>query len=115
MKMSMFKLKNHTVTMNVSGSMLITSMVSHIFPSFSGASEQPAKTIKTIAKAHEQLETIEKKGIELEDKEDGFIGPRLPRVMTNEEVKALFRELFPNSNKHKSNWQIYWLTCHIDE
>ena len=44
-----------------------------------------------------QPETIEKNGIEIEDKEVGFIGPRLPRVMTKEEVKALFRELFPNS------------------
>ena len=34
-----------------------------------------------------QPETIEKNGIEIEDKEVGFIGPRLPRVMTNEEEK----------------------------
>ena len=31
--------------------------------------------------------------IELETKEDGFIGPRLPRVMTNEEFKTLMDKL----------------------
>ena len=29
------------------------------------------------------------KNVELEEKEDGFIGPRLPRMLTDEEVKAL--------------------------
>ena len=33
------------------------------------------------------------KNIELEEKEEGFIGPRLPRMLTNEEVKALFDKL----------------------
>ena len=31
--------------------------------------------------------------IELEEKEEGFIGPRLPRMLTDEEVKALFKKL----------------------
>ena len=31
--------------------------------------------------------------IELETKEEGFIGPRLPRVMTNEEFKTLMDKL----------------------
>ena len=48
-----------------------------------------------------QPETIEKNGIEIEDKEVGFIGPRLPRVMTKEEVRVLFRELFPHSDKYR--------------
>ena len=68
----------------------------------SDASDKPDETLTMIAEAPlEQLVTIEKKEIELEDKEDGFIGPRLPRVMTKEEVEALFRELFPNSKKYK--------------
>ena len=37
--------------------------------------------------------------IELEEKEEGFIGPRLPRLMTKEEVDVLFKELFPNSDR----------------
>ena len=32
-------------------------------------------------------------GIELEVKEEGFIGPRLPRVMTNEEFKTVMDRL----------------------
>ena len=31
--------------------------------------------------------------IELEEKEEGFIGPRLPRMLTDEEVKVLFKKL----------------------
>ena len=79
------------------------SMIAHLakHPN-SDASDKPDDTLTMIAEAPlEQLVTIEKKEIELEDKEDGFIGPRLPRVMTKEEVEALFRELFPNSEKYK--------------
>ena len=36
------------------------------------------------------------KNMELEEKEEGFIGPRLPRMMTDEEVKALFDKLLGN-------------------
>ena len=78
----------NAVTSNVS-----SPMMSHFVPNFHDASDKPIN--------NEQLETIEAKGIELEDKEDGFIGPRLPRVMTKEEVRALFRELFPNADKYK--------------
>ena len=84
---------NHVVTSNVSSPMDIISLVSHVVPNIHAASDRPIN--------NEQLETIEAKGIELEVKEDGFIGPRLPRVMTKEEVRALFRELFPNSDKYK--------------
>ena len=35
----------------------------------------------------------EPKEIELEEKEEGFIGPRLPRLMSDEEVKALLDRL----------------------
>ena len=31
--------------------------------------------------------------VELEEKEQGFIGPRLPRMLTDEEVKAIFDKL----------------------
>ena len=31
--------------------------------------------------------------IELEEKPEGFIGPRLPRILTEEECKALFKRL----------------------
>ena len=43
----------------------------------------------------EAVNTSEKsdESIELEEKEAGFIGPRLPRLMSDEEVKALFRRL----------------------
>ena len=44
---------------------------------------------------------IREKNIELEEKEDGFIGPRLPRLMTDDEFKALMRGLFPKSEKYK--------------
>ena len=37
--------------------------------------------------------------IELEEKEEGFIGPRLPRLMTKGEVDVLFKGLFPNSDR----------------
>ena len=33
------------------------------------------------------------KNIELEEKEEGFIGPRLPRMLTDDEVKAIFDRL----------------------
>ena len=33
------------------------------------------------------------KNIELEEKEEGFIGPRLPRMLTDDEVKAIFDKL----------------------
>ena len=83
----------NAVTSNVSSPMDIISLVSHVVPNIHAASDRPIN--------NEQLETIEAKGIELEVKEDGFIGPRLPRVMTKEEVRALFRELFPNADKYK--------------
>ena len=80
----------------------ITSMVSHFVQNFHNASGKPINNVTMTAEApFEQPETIEKNGFELEDKEIIFIGPRLPRVMTKEEVKALFRELFPNSDKYK--------------
>ena len=43
----------------------------------------------------EAVNTSEKsdESIELEEKEAGFIGPRLPRLMSDEEVKALIRRL----------------------
>ena len=37
--------------------------------------------------------------IELEKKEDGFIGPRLPRMLTDEEVKAIFDKLLGDKYK----------------
>ena len=37
--------------------------------------------------------------IELEKKEDGFIGPRLPRMFTDEEVKAIFDKLLGDKYK----------------
>ena len=37
--------------------------------------------------------------IELEEKEDGFIGPRLPRVMTDQEFKALMDKLLGDKYK----------------
>ena len=90
----------HAVVSNVSSPIVISSMVSHFVPNFS--SNKPAELVPIIAQAtHEHLETTENKDIELEEKEEGFIGPKLPRVMTKEEVKALFRELFPNSDKYK--------------
>ena len=51
----------------------------------------------------EPVESYDNKyaNIELEEKEEGFIGPRLPRLMTDEEFKALMRDLFPNSEKYK--------------
>ena len=47
------------------------------------------------------VETSENKcrDIELEEKEEGFIGPRLPRMLTNEEVKALFERLLGDKYK----------------
>ena len=36
---------------------------------------------------------LECKNIELEEKEEGFIGPRLPRMLTDDEVKAIFDRL----------------------
>ena len=33
------------------------------------------------------------KEIELEEKPEGFIGPRLPRMLTDEECEALFKKL----------------------
>ena len=54
-------------------------------------------------KNHDTAESNENKfeNIELEEKEEGFIGPRLPRLMAKEEVEALFKELFPNSDRYK--------------
>ena len=37
--------------------------------------------------------------IELEEKEEGFIGPRLPRMLTDNEVKALFDRLLGDKYK----------------
>ena len=93
---------NHAVVSNVSSPIVISSMVSHFVPNFSESSSRSAELVPIIAQAtHEHLETTENKDIELEEKEEDFIGPKLPRVMTKEEVKALFRELFPNSDKYK--------------
>ena len=41
------------------------------------------------------IETFEVKArdIELEEKDEGFIGPRLPRMLTDKEVKAIFDRL----------------------
>ena len=39
-------------------------------------------------------ETVDDKDIELEEKAEGFIGPRLPRMMTNSEFKALMDKVF---------------------
>ena len=41
------------------------------------------------------VETYEVKAryIELEEKDEGFIGPRLPRMLTDKEVKAIFDRL----------------------
>ena len=37
--------------------------------------------------------------VELEEKEEGFIGPRLPRMLTDEEVKAVFDRLLGDKYK----------------
>ena len=76
-----------------------TSMVSHFIPNFSKSAQRPVITQVPV----KPVETTENKhaNIELEDKEEGFIGPRLPRVMTKEEFKAFLMELFPNSDKYK--------------
>ena len=58
-------------------------MVSHFVQNFHDASGKPINNVTMTA----------------ENKEIGFIGPRLPRVMTKKEVKALFREFFPSSDK----------------
>ena len=34
------------------------------------------------------------KDIELEDKEEGFIGPRLPRLMTDAEKEVFFKKIY---------------------
>ena len=49
--------------------------------------------------------------IELEDKEEEFIGPRLPRVMTNGEFKALMDKLL--GDKYNQDWTDfnYWHPC----
>ena len=41
-------------------------------------------------------ETLEVKArdIELEEKDEGFLGPRLPRMLTNKEFKALMDKFF---------------------
>ena len=53
------------------------------------------KTDKQLSNSTFSEETTDEecKNIELEEKEEGFIGPRLPRMMTDEEVKALFKNL----------------------
>ena len=44
----------------------------------------------------ESNETVDEelRDIELEKKEEGFIGPRLPRMMTDKEFKALMDKVF---------------------
>ena len=37
--------------------------------------------------------------VELEEKKEGFIGPRLPRMLTDEEVKAVFDRLLGDKYK----------------
>ena len=51
---------------------------------------KPTSDLKTLS---EETTGEKYKDIELEEKEEGFIGPRLPRLMTDDEVKALFKKL----------------------
>ena len=41
----------------------------------------------------------ENKNIQLEEQKEGFIGPRLPRMLTDEEVKAIFDRLLGDKYK----------------
>ena len=41
----------------------------------------------------------ENKNIQLEEQEEGFIGPRLPRMLSDEEVKAIFDRLLGDKYK----------------
>ena len=90
------KVLNHAVISSVSSPFI--SMVSHFVPNLHQSSQKPDEVVPL-----KPVETHENKyeNIELEEKEEGFIGPRLPRLMTDEEFKALMRELFPNSEKYK--------------
>ena len=51
--------------------------------------------------SEKSVETSEEghRDIELEVKEEGFIGPRLPRMLTDEEVKAIFDRLLGDKYK----------------
>ena len=62
----------------------IVSEVSH-------TSDDPdPNCLKTLS---EETSDEKYKNIELEEKEEGFIGPRLPRMLTDDEVKAIFDRL----------------------
>ena len=79
-------------------------MVSHFDPNFSESFPRPANFVSMVAHCITtsnsdskslSSETSENKfeNIELEEKEEGFIGPRLPRVLTDEEFKLLLKRL----------------------
>ena len=81
------------------------TMVSHFNPNFLESSQRQANIASTVAHCvftasnsdsnSSFNETPENrfKDVELEEKEEGFIGPRLPRILTEEEVKALIRRV----------------------
>ena len=80
-------------------------MVPHFNPNFLESLQGPADIASMITHCVFKASTSESnsvysetsenryKNIELEEKEEGFIGPRLPRILTEEEFKALCRRL----------------------
>ena len=87
---------NHDEISDVSSPFI--SMVTHFVRNLPKSSQESNDVVPL-----EPVESYDNEyaNIELEEKEEGFIGPRLPRLMTDEEFKALMRELFPNSEKYK--------------
>ena len=81
------------------------TMVSHFNPNFLESSQRQANIASTVAHCvftasnsdynSSFNETPENrfKDVELEEKEEGFIGPRLPRILTEVEVKPLIRRV----------------------
>ena len=51
------------------------------------------------ARTNEDASKDKPKDIQLEEKEEGFIGPRLPRMLTDEEVKTIFDRLLGEKYK----------------
>ena len=58
--------------------------------------EQPSPS--TLNKTWAKPNNSEYENIELEDKEEGFIGPRLPRMMTDEEFKVFCQKLLGDNH-----------------
>ena len=102
-----FEALDHDACSDSPSTIPIPTMVSHFDPNFSESIPRQANFISMVAHCFTTSNSISKslssetsenkfKNIELEEKEVGFIGPRLPRILTDEEFKSLLKKHLGN-------------------